>query len=90
METFAQKLKKALAEEKLTQRTLAQKANITPAAVSGYLKGMYLPKEKTLREIARALSKEAELLKGDVPFEKPLKNGEVRRVQIPLLDIKVK
>lgn len=90
METFAQRLKKALDEEKLTQRALAKRANITPAAVSCYLKGMYLPKEKTLRAIAKALSKDAEWLKGDVPFEKPLKNGEVRRVQIPLLDIEFK
>lgn len=90
METFAQRLKKALDEEKLTQRALAQKANITPAAVSSYLKGIYLPKEKTLMAIAKALSKDAEWLKGDAPFEKPLKKGEVRRVQIPLLDIKVK
>lgn len=90
METFAQRLKKALEEEKLTQRALAQKANITPAAVNSYLKGIYLPKETTLKKIAKALSKDADWLRGDTPFRKPLKNSEVRRVKIPVLDIKVK
>ena len=90
MESFAQRLQKATSDKGITQKELAKIAGITPAAVSSYLSGAYVPREKTLARIAAALGVDAGDLAGKSPFAKPPKDGTVRKVQLPVLDINVR
>ena len=90
MESFAHRLQKAIEDKGITQKELAKIAVITPAAVSSYLSGAYVPRKNTLLRIAGALGLEAEDLVGKSPFAKPLDGGNVRKVRLPLLDTQVR
>lgn len=90
METFAQRLKKALLEKKLSQKELAAAAKVTEAAISGYLAGTYLPRDGTLLRIAAALGVDKQELLPPNQFVKPLENSQVRKTKLPVLEIEVK
>ena len=90
METFAQRLKHTIKNKGISQKELAEKTGVSPAAISGYLDGTYMPRKNTLSRMAQALGVDEDALLGTSPFVKPLKNSEVRKVSVPLLDIEVR
>lgn len=61
---FAEKLETALKEKGMTQKELAQKANITESAVSHYVKGDREPRGGTVGAIAAVLGVTAGFLLG--------------------------
>ena len=71
----------------MTQEQLAMAAGISAAAVSYYIKGVNTPRTATLKKIADALGVDTEWLGGDMPFCKNLKKDEVRKVELPIIDI---
>lgn len=87
MENFSQKLKKLLKDSKMTQEQLAQAAGISAAAVSYYIKGVNTPRKATLNKIAEAFGVDADLLGNDMPFCKKLEKNEVRKTELPIIDI---
>lgn len=90
METFAQRLRHAIKDKGMSQKELAEKTGVSAAAISGYLDGTYMPRKNTLARLAHALDVDEDTLLGSSPFVKPLKDGEARKVQLPLLDIEVR
>lgn len=87
MESFSEKLKKSLKNSKMTQEQLAKATGISAAAISYYIKGVNTPRKATLNKLAEALGVDAEWLYEDMPFCKKLENNEVRKVEIPVIDI---
>lgn len=61
---FSSKLEEALKEQNMTQKELAQKANITESAVSHYVKGDREPRSSTVGVIAGILGVSAGFLLG--------------------------
>ena len=87
MENFSERLKKLLKDCKMIQEQLAQATGISAAAVSYYIKGVNTPRAATINKIASVLGVDAEWLKGDMPFCKKLKKNEVRKAELPIIDI---
>lgn len=54
-ELFASRLSTLLAQRGLTQKELAEKTGLTPAAVSRYVSGARVPREIIVAKIAKAL-----------------------------------
>ena len=61
---FGEKLESTLKEQGMTQKELAEKANITESAVSHYVKGDREPRGATIGVIARVLGVTAGFLLG--------------------------
>lgn len=71
METTAKRIKQALYERGMKQTDLVEKTGIGKSSISTYLSGAYLPKQKNIYKIAKALDvDEAWLMGGDVPMER--------------------
>ena len=70
METFAQRLNKALIIRGLTAADLSRKLGINEGTISQYKSGSYEPKQRRLQAIAEALNVSIPWLMGaDVPME---------------------
>lgn len=70
------RLKQALEEQKLTQRSLAQKAGITESAISRYVIGRRKANEYSIIKICKALNVSADWLLGlDEEKDEPVKYG---------------
>lgn len=54
-ELFANRLSALLAQSGLTQKELAEKTGLTPAAISRYVSGNRMPREIVVAKIAKAL-----------------------------------
>lgn len=54
-ELFASRLSALLAQSGLTQKELAEKTGLTPAAVSRYVSGDRMPREIVVAKIAKSL-----------------------------------
>ena len=63
-DNLGDRLERMLKERKMSQKELAQKADITEAAVSHYIKGDRVPRSTTLEIIAGALGVTAGFLLG--------------------------
>lgn len=63
-EEFHVRLAELLKERKLSQKSFAELANITEAAVSRYLKGERIPRAAALRSMASALGVTTDYLMG--------------------------
>jgi len=87
MESFSEKLKKSLKNSKMTQEQLAKTTGISAAAISYYIKGVNTPRKATRQKLANALDVDADWLCDDMPFCKKLENNEVRKVELPVIDI---
>ena len=71
VDTFANRLKKALSMNNMTQTELANKTKIDKSLISNYLSGNYKAKQDNLFLIAKTLNvSEAWLLGYDVSYEK--------------------
>lgn len=70
---FNERLLTVLEERKITQRKLAEKINVTQAALSRYVNGSRKPNMDTLVKIARALNVSVEYLigkeEGEIEFQ---------------------
>jgi transcriptional regulator with XRE-family HTH domain len=62
--TIGKRIGELLKEKNMSQKTLAQMANVTEAAISHYLKGDRIPKGAILLNIAKALNVTMEFLLG--------------------------
>ncbi len=62
--TFPERLRIALKDAHMTQKKLAESAEITEAAVSHYLAGDRIPRSSVVASIARALSCSVDELMG--------------------------
>lgn len=71
MATTAQRIKEALEIRNLKQTDLVEKTGISKGALSSYISGNYIPKQKNIYKIAKALNVSESWLMGfDVPMEK--------------------
>lgn len=70
-ETFGERLSNLLKEKSMKQQILAQKAGVTEAAVSHYIKGDRMPRASVMARIADALGTTSEfLMNGTEPDSK--------------------
>ena len=60
--TFGERLSDLLKEKNMQQQTLAQKAGVTEAAVSHYVKGDRIPRASVMARIADSLGTTSEFL----------------------------
>ncbi len=65
--TFSQRLELLLKEHHMTQKKLAEKASVTEAAISLYIKGERTPRAAVLNRIAEALDTTADYLMQGTP-----------------------
>lgn len=68
---FVERLQKMLEKNGMSQRDLAQQANLTESAISHYLKGDREPKGAILMNIANVLGTSMDYLKGKTDEETP-------------------
>ena len=69
--TFGERLSSLLKEKGMQQQTLAQKAEVTEAAVSHYIKGDRIPRASVMARIVDALGTTSEyLMNGTEPNSK--------------------
>ena len=54
--SFGEKLKKVLAERKITQKELAKELNIAPTTLNGYISNKREPDLETVKKLARILN----------------------------------
>lgn len=87
--SFERRLKRILIERNVSQSELAAGIGVSKAAVCHYLSGEHKPRAKTLKKISEFLSVDIKILMPEEPFIKPLENGDVRKVKIPILPIVV-
>lgn len=66
---FNQRLKQLIESRHLTQKEVADKADITEAAMSHYIKGDRIPRASVLARIAIVLDTTSDYLMEGVPFE---------------------
>ncbi len=78
MAVFKERLKKSLESSHMTQKQLAEKAEVTEAAISNYLRGVRVPRGATLSRLANALYVTTDYLLG-------MEEGDSTREQIQLL-----
>ncbi len=64
---FGQRLEKLLRDRHMTQKELAEKAGVTEAAMSHYIKGDRTPRSSVLARIAMALDTTSEFLMEGAP-----------------------
>ena len=71
VESFANRLRKALSIRNMKQSELCRKTKIATSAISEYLSGLYDPKQDKIYLMAQALDVDPVWLMGfDVPMEK--------------------
>lgn len=68
-ETFSGRLSQLLKARHMTQKELAEKAEVTEAAMSHYLKGDRTPRSSILARIANALGTTSDFLMEGIPQE---------------------
>lgn len=64
---FSQRLEQLIADRRMTQKELAEKAEVTEAAMSHYIKGDRVPRSAVLARIANALKTTPEYLMEGTP-----------------------
>lgn len=77
---FSERLREALRESGLTQKDLAEKAGITEAAVSHYLKGDRLPRAAVASRIANILGTSSDYLMSGTAGDKETEILEAKRL----------
>lgn len=77
---FSDRLREALKESGLTQKDLAEKAGITEAAVSHYLKGDRLPRAAVASRIAYILGTSSDYLMSGTAGDKDAEILEAKRL----------
>lgn len=89
-DTLATRMENALKMRKMSQKALAERAGITEAAVSHYIKGDRTPNSMTIKAIAEALDVSASFLLGPPPKEAAAEGAERSFLHIRglVLDIK--
>lgn len=88
---FANRLKKAMSINGITQTELANKSNIDKSLISNYLSGNYKAKQDKLTKLANVLNVSEPWLMGfDVPISEELKEKEKEFVELELLFDKAK
>ena len=80
MSNLSDNIKRRMTELKISQTALAQRVNITPAAISRYLSGERIPNALTLARIAGELSVTMEDLTGVAPKTQPSEVEEAVRL----------
>lgn len=65
--TFSSRLEEALKTRRMTQKELANKAGVTEAAMSHYIKGDRIPRSSVLARIASALGTTSDYLMEGTP-----------------------
>lgn len=78
--TFNQRLEKQLKLHCMTQKKLAEKAGVTEAAISHYIKGDRIPRSSVLARIASALGTTSDFLMEGVPQNAVDEIGYARRL----------
>lgn len=78
--TFGQRLEQLLNERRMTQKDLAQKAGVTEAAMSHYIKGDRIPRSSVLARIANALNTSSEFLMEGIPQNHLAEIGLAKRL----------
>ena len=73
---FVERLQKMLEKNGMSQRDLAQQANLTESAISHYLKGDREPKGAILMNIANVLGTSMDYLKGKTDDEIPANSNK--------------
>lgn len=77
---FSERLSEMLKKSHLTQKELAEKAEVTEAAVSHYLKGDRIPRSAVLIRIADALNTTSEYLMEGIPQSYVDEYGQMKRL----------
>lgn len=78
--TFAQRLGEQLKLHRMTQKELAEKAGVTEAAMSHYVKGDRIPRSSVLARIAAALGTTSDYLMEGVPQNSVDEIGYAKRL----------
>lgn len=65
MSIFSERLQESLQDSQLSQKQLAERASVTEAAVSNYLRGVRVPRGATLQRLAKALNTTTDFLLGN-------------------------
>ena len=69
MTKISERITEALKLRDMTQAELAQKAGLSKAALTAYVKGQYLPKGQSIQKMAQVLNVSEDWLSGkDVPM----------------------
>ena len=90
VDTFANRLQKAMNLKNIKQVDLVEKTNIDKSLISNYLKGKYKAKQDNLYLLAKILNvSEAWLMGYDVPMERNSEDILNKIGAIPILDIDV-
>lgn len=72
MDSISNRLKIAMTSQNLKQTDLVEKTGISKGALSSYISGRYIPKQKNIHLLAKALCVSESWLMGfDVPMERP-------------------
>ena len=84
--TFSERLKKAMNIRRIKQVELVEKTGISKSAISQYLSGAFVPKQKNTYKLADALNVDPAWLMGkDVDMEKKEIRGEYNKTDIPII-----
>ena len=79
----SQRIKSAMKIRNMKQVDIVKQTGISKAALSSYLSNLYLPKDDTIKQIAKALNVSPLWLKGmNVPMEEPCKECENKSSQV--------
>ncbi len=82
MSIFSERLAKLMSLRGLTQKEVAQKANITESAISYYVKGLRTPSGEILARMAETLSTTTDFLLGRTEdYDVPSENKELKYLQ---------
>ena len=77
---FSQRLEEMLKDRRMAQKELAEKAGITEAAVSHYIKGDRTPRSAVLARIANALRTSSDYLMEGIPQSHVEEIGYAKRL----------
>lgn len=79
IDTFANRLYKAMTHRGLTQVDLVKRTGISKGSISQYMSGTYVPKSSNIYLLSKALDVSEQYLMGfDVPMDKPkIKNEDL-------------
>ena len=78
--TFSQRLEEQIKMRRMTQKELAEKAGVTEAAMSHYIKGDRTPRSSVLSRIASALGTTSDFLMEGVPQNSVDEIGYAKRL----------
>lgn len=83
MDSFSNRLKKAMELRNIKSSELSEKANIPKSAISQYLSGQYEAKQKSIFKLAKALNVSESWLMGlDTPMDRELRNSLVHSLDL--------